>query len=213
MADKGAVLPRGPAGRRASIVASRRGFAQLARRLTADYEAVARQPLQRQGSRIMGGLPQIQETAEPAADSETEEGDFFDVIGGLEYNIGFSRRYDLKQKLSKGNFAEVFAGTNRVTAMVYAVKAFNIPEWRNDSSKVRGLRNEFKALLSASHDNILRGVDLFAEYVENKIYMVLELAPGGELFNLIVMKQRLTEDETRKIFLQIFSAIEFLVSF
>lgn len=43
--------------------------------------------------------------------------------------------------------------------------------------------------------------------------MVLELAPGGELFNLIVMKQRFTEDETRKIFLQIFSALEFLVSF
>ncbi|KAH7198957.1 uncharacterized protein B0J16DRAFT_360560 [Fusarium flagelliforme] len=197
LADRGAVLPRGPAGRRASTVASRRGFTQLVKRLTADYEAVARQPLQRQGSRIMGGLPQIQETVEPAGD-------------GLEYSIGFPRRYDLKEKLGKCHFAEVFACTNRVTGMVYAVKAFNIPEWKNDSSKVTGLRNEFKALLSASHDNILRGIDLFAEYVENKIYMVLELAPGGELFNLIVMKQRFTEDETRKIFLQIFSALEFL---
>ncbi|CAG7560657.1 unnamed protein product, partial [Fusarium equiseti] len=210
LADRGAVLPRGPAGRRASTVASRRGFTQLVKRLTADYEAVARQPLQRQGSRIMAGLPQIQETAEPAGDGEID--DFFAVVEGLDYSIGFSRRYDLKERLGKGHFAEVFACTNRVTGMVYAVKAFNIPEWKNDSSKVRGLRNEFKALLSASHDNILRGIDLFAEYVENKIYMVLEPAPGGELFNLIVMKQRFTEDETRKIFLQIFSALEFLLT-
>ncbi|RFN44138.1 serine/threonine-protein kinase chk2 (cds1) [Fusarium flagelliforme] len=219
LADRGAVLPRGPAGRRASTVASRRGFTQLVRRLTADYEAVARQPLQRQGSRIMGGMPQIQEAAEleqektAAEQVDTEESDFSSVTEGLDYSIGFSRRYELTEKLGKGHFAEVFACTNRVTGMVYATKVFKIEGWKGDVTKVRGIRAEFQAIPragSVSHDNIIRLFDIFAEYTECKIYIVLELAPGGELFNYIVMKQRLTEDETRKIFLQIFSALEYL---
>lgn len=47
LADNGATLPRGPTGRRASIVASREVFQQLVSRLTIDYEAVAGKPLER----------------------------------------------------------------------------------------------------------------------------------------------------------------------
>ncbi|KAM0229945.1 hypothetical protein ACHAPO_009667 [Fusarium lateritium] len=219
LADRGAVLPRGPAGRRASTVASRRGFTQLIRRLTADYEAVARQPLQRHSSRMMRGLTQIQEIAEPGEEQTATEGevphedDFSAVTEGLEYSIGFSRRYRLTEKLGKGHFAEVFSCTNRVTGMAYAVKVFKMENWMSRSSRVFGIHAEFKAFTSASHDNVLRLVDIFAEYVEDKMYMVLELAPSGDLFQFIVQKQVLSEDETRKIFLQIFSALEFLVSF
>lgn len=43
------------------------------------------------------------------------------------------------------------------------------------------------------------------------MYLVLELAPEGELFNLIVMKQKLTEEETRKVFVQLFQGMSYLV--
>merc|ERR1711977_726329 len=39
---------------------------------------------------------------------------------------------------------------------------------------------------------------------------VLELAAEGELFNWIVMKQKLTEEETRKVFIQLFQATKYL---
>ncbi|KAM0323197.1 hypothetical protein ACHAPQ_008786 [Fusarium lateritium] len=222
LADRGAILPRGPAGRRASTVASRRGFLQLVRRLTADYEAVANQPLQRQSLKIMGGLSEIREAAEPARAeeevnyaeaSEPDQGDFSEATEGLEYSIGFSRRYDLKESLGKGHFAEVFACTNRVTGIVYAAKVWKVEGWKRATSKIEGIHNEAQALQRVqqrSHANILRLVDLFAEYTQAKIYMVLELAPEGELFNFIVMKQRLVEVEARKVFQQVFSALEFL---
>ncbi|KAM0445670.1 hypothetical protein ACHAQK_001884 [Fusarium lateritium] len=222
LADRGAILPRGPAGRRASTVASRRGFLQLVRRLTADYEAVANQPLQRQSLKIMGGLSEIREAAEPARAeeevnyaeaSEPDQGDFSEATEGLEYSIGFSRRYDLKESLGKGHFAEVFACTNRVTGIVYAAKVWKVEGWKRATSKIEGIHNEAQALQRVqqrSHANILRLVDLFAEYTQARIYMVLELAPEGELFNFIVMKQRLAEVEARKVFQQVFSALEFL---
>jgi hypothetical protein len=42
---------------------------------------------------------------------------------------------------------------------------------------------------------------------------MLELAPEGELFNWVVMKKKLSENETRKVFVQLFQGIKYLVSF
>jgi serine/threonine-protein kinase CHEK2 len=44
------------------------------------------------------------------------------------------------------------------------------------------------------------------------VYLVLELAPEGELFNWIVKKQKLNEADTRKIFIQLFQGVKYLVS-
>lgn len=60
-----------------------------------------------------------------------------------------------------------------------------------------------------SHPNLLCLKDTFDE--SDGVYLVLELAPEGELFNLIIMKQKLTEEETRRVFLQLFQGVRYLV--
>ncbi|CEJ85702.1 hypothetical protein VHEMI03855 [[Torrubiella] hemipterigena] len=62
LADKGAILPQGPAGRRASRAAPRRGYHQLVRRLTADYNRLAQQPLQRQTRSLLRNCQTLQRT-------------------------------------------------------------------------------------------------------------------------------------------------------
>ena len=64
--------------------------------------------------------------------------------------------------------------------------------------------------MGVSHPNMLCLKDTFNE--SDGVYLVLELAPEGELFNWIVMKQKLTEVETRKIFIQLFQGVKYLVS-
>ncbi len=54
-------------------------------------------------------------------------------------------------------------------------------------------------------------IDSFDE--PKAVYLVLELAAEGELFNWIVMKQKLTEAETRKVFIQLFQGVKYLVCF
>ena len=44
---------------------------------------------------------------------------------------------------------------------------------------------------------------------QSEIFMVLEYAAGGELFDLIARRERLQEDEARKIFQQVISSIEY----
>ena len=47
---------------------------------------------------------------------------------------------------------------------------------------------------------------------EDGVYLVLELAPEGELFNLIVRRGKLPEGDARKLFTQLFQGVKYLVS-
>ncbi|UKZ75433.1 hypothetical protein TrVFT333_003118 [Trichoderma virens FT-333] len=227
LSDQGAILPKGPAGRRASIIASRKGLHQLVRKLTANYDAVADKPLERQSSRLMDGLSDIQEAEQAAAADKKAEGtvpqqtradssaDFLDGMEEVGYNIGFHKRYDLLEKLGKGHFAEVYLCSNRVTGVRYAVKVHVFTPQVNEKSKSDGLYREAKLMKSfhkEPHPNILRFVDLFTEHSFEKTYLVMELAPHGELFNYIVTNTRLSEEDARKVFLQLFSGLYFLHS-
>jgi hypothetical protein len=62
--------------------------------------------------------------------------------------------------------------------------------------------------MSVSHPNVLCLKDTFDE--SDGVYLILELAAEGELFNWIVMKQKLTEAEARKVFVQLFQGVKYL---
>lgn len=78
-----------------------------------------------------------------------------------------------------------------------------------EKSRVDGLQQEIGVLMGVSHPNVLCLKDTFDE--SDGVYLVLELAPEGELFNWIVAKHKLSEPETRKIFVQLFQGIKYLV--
>ena len=121
----------------------------------------------------------------------------------------FAQQYTLLEKLGKGHFAEVYLCVEKTTGMRYAVKIFTRPGGQEDRSKTEGLQQEIGVLMGVSHPNVLCLKDTFHE--RDRVYLVLELAAEGELFNFIVMKQKLNEDETRKLFTQLFQGIKYLV--
>jgi len=58
------------------------------------------------------------------------------------------------------------------------------------------------------HENIIKIFDVFDE--PETLYIVLEMATGGELFDRIVKNQRLSEDISRCVMKQLLSAIMYL---
>lgn len=124
---------------------------------------------------------------------------------------GFLQQYTLLERLGKGHFAEVFLCVEKSTGQRYAVKVFTKHPGMEERSKMDGLQQEIAVLMSVSHPNVLCLKDTFNE--KNAVYLVLELAPEGELFNHIVTQQKLSEDETRKLFSQLFHGIKYLVRF
>ncbi|KAI1276347.1 hypothetical protein F5Y07DRAFT_140399 [Xylaria sp. FL0933] len=218
LADSGAILPRGPAGRRASLVASRRGHAQLVKRLTADYKAVAGRTLERQRPIPVRGLAKIAEGLEPpvapAADAPTaqtstslDDDGFLELMESFGNRTGFSKRYSLLEPLGRGHYAEVYTASHKATGAVYAVKI--LPYCRKNGKFYKAEFESMQELQEEHHPNILRLIDAFTDYAEKKILFVQELGVHGELFNFIVKKVKLTEDETRTIFSQMFSALAY----
>jgi hypothetical protein len=210
LADRGAILPNSVAGRRTSVVAARKGLAALVRRLTADYDALAAEQLQRQGHVSARELAVIAEVDEPKeGDGSDQQVHLSEVLDGLEYTRGFQRRYELGEKLGKGHTAEVYVCESKITGVRYAVKIFQTRQvssfWRDS------VRSEITAMRTTQHPNVIRLVDVVVQDAMDEMLMVMELAPEGELFHFIVLKQKLTEEESRKLFSQLFSALAYLV--
>lgn len=122
----------------------------------------------------------------------------------------FKKQYSIQGQLGKGHFATVYLALEKSTGVRYAVKKFEKRSGPGERSKVEGLQQEIAVLMGVSHPNVLCLKDTFDE--SDGVYLVLELAPEGELFNWIVMKQKLTEPEARKVFIQLFQGIKYLVS-
>ncbi|XP_062317952.1 serine/threonine-protein kinase BRSK2 isoform X2 [Osmerus eperlanus] len=79
--------------------------------------------------------------------------------------------------------------------------------WKRRSEKDRQVEREIAILKLIEHPHVLKLHDVY----ENKkyLYLVLEHVSGGELFDYLVKKGRLTPKEARKFFRQIISALDF----
>lgn len=69
---------------------------------------------------------------------------------------------------------------------------------------------EIKTLRSLQHPNIIQLYDVFI--TEDKIYIIMELMSGGELFDYVVQKGTLTEEEASRIVRKVTSALVYMHS-
>jgi hypothetical protein len=69
---------------------------------------------------------------------------------------------------------------------------------------------EIETLRSLSHPNIIQLYDVYIS--EEKIYIVMELMTGGELFDYVVQKGTLTEEEASRIVRMVTSALVYMHS-
>ncbi|GMF75224.1 unnamed protein product [Aspergillus oryzae] len=148
---------------------------------------------------------------------ELEDGDEVTILDEARFvfryprtreTSGFRQQYRLLQQLGKGHFATVYLCAERSTGTQYAVKVFEKRPGDSQKSQVDALQQEIGLLMGVSHPNLLCLKDTFDE--SDGVYLVLELAPEGELFNLIVSKQKFSETETRHIFVQLFEGLKYL---
>ncbi|KAL3477836.1 cytochrome P450 [Aspergillus californicus] len=148
---------------------------------------------------------------------ELEDGDEVTILGEVRFvfrgprtkNVnGFQQQYRVMQQLGKGHFATVYLCVERATGTHYAVKMFEKRPGDSQKSQNDSLMQEIGLLMGVSHRNLLCLKDTFDE--NDGVYLVLELAPEGELFNMIITKQKFTENEARHIFLQLLEGLKYL---
>jgi len=113
----------------------------------------------------------------------------------------------LGQKLGEGAFGTVRLGTNKQTGEKVAIKILEKIKMVNFDDKKR-LEREINILKKIHHPNIVK---LFCVIeTERQIFIVMEYIKGNELFQYIVLKRKLEEEEACYFFLQIINCIDYL---
>ncbi|KAI9792091.1 MAG: hypothetical protein M1816_003073 [Peltula sp. TS41687] len=148
---------------------------------------------------------------------ELKDGDEITVVDEARFTFryprnnrtsGFRQQYSLLQQLGKGHFATVYLCVEKTTGQRYAVKVFSKRPGADDRSRNESLQQEIAVLMAVSHPNVLCLKDTYDEH--DGVYLVLELAAEGELFNWIVLKGKMSENQARKVFIQLFQGVRYL---
>uniref|UniRef100_A0A672MGZ6 Maternal embryonic leucine zipper kinase n=1 Tax=Sinocyclocheilus grahami TaxID=75366 RepID=A0A672MGZ6_SINGR len=117
------------------------------------------------------------------------------------------KHYEVYETIGSGGFAKVKLGIHILTGEKVAIKIMEKKDLGDDLPRVK---IEIEAMKNLSHQHVCRLYHVIE--TSSKIYMVLEYCPGGELFDYIIAKDRLSEEETRVFFCQIISALAYVHS-
>ncbi|XP_055385458.1 calcium/calmodulin-dependent protein kinase type 1 isoform X2 [Condylostylus longicornis] len=115
-------------------------------------------------------------------------------------------KYNLKELLGTGAFSEVrLAESKECPGQLFAVK---IIDKKALKGKEDSLENEIKVLRRLTHPNIVQLLETYED--KSKVYLVMELVTGGELFDRIVEKGSYTEKDASDLIRQVLEAVDYM---
>ncbi|XP_073535649.1 serine/threonine-protein kinase H1-like isoform X2 [Phyllobates terribilis] len=117
---------------------------------------------------------------------------------------GESQRYDIKALIGRGSFSRVVRVEHRATRQPFAIKMI---ETRAKEGK-EVCESELNILRRVSHHNIIQLIEVFETH--DRVYMVMELATGGDLLDRIIAKGSFTERDATKVLHMVLDSINYL---
>lgn len=126
----------------------------------------------------------------------------------IKYRAKFDPRvtakYDIKALIGRGSFSRVVRVEHKTTKQPYAIKMID---------RVQGkelFESELNVLRRVRHQNIIQLIEVFES--KDKVYMVMELATGGELFDRIIAKGSFTERDATRVVTMVLNGLAYLHS-
>lgn len=117
----------------------------------------------------------------------------------------FFQKYELLHTLGTGAFSEVKVGKERATGQQFAIKVIDRTRCKGKEDMIE---TEVNILKRVRHPNVIQLYEMYE--IDNKIYLVMELVTGGELFDEIVGRGTFHERDAAKVVQKILHAIEYL---
>ncbi|KAI5626761.1 MAP/microtubule affinity-regulating kinase 4 isoform X3, partial [Silurus asotus] len=113
--------------------------------------------------------------------------------------------YRLLKTIGKGNFAKVKLARHILTGREVAIKI--IDKTQLNPTSLQKLFREVRIMKSLNHPNIVQLFEVIE--TEKTLYLIMEYASGGEVFDYLVAHGRMKEKEARAKFRQIVSAVHY----
>ncbi|XP_061537009.1 MAP/microtubule affinity-regulating kinase 4 isoform X3 [Phycodurus eques] len=113
--------------------------------------------------------------------------------------------YRLLKTIGKGNFAKVKLARHILTGREVAIKI--IDKTQLNPTSLQKLFREVRIMKTLNHPNIVQLFEVIE--TEKTLYLIMEYASGGEVFDYLVAHGRMKEKEARGKFRQIVSAVHY----
>ena len=124
--------------------------------------------------------------------------------GGVPTEVG---NYAVSGKLGEGTFGVVLKAQHKYAGEKVAVKVLEKRRMQQ-ADDIERVGREIQILKQLKHPHVVRLWEII--YATDRIYLVMEYAAKGELFQYIVKQGRLREDEGRRFFVQIVAGVAYL---
>jgi 5'-AMP-activated protein kinase catalytic alpha subunit len=116
-------------------------------------------------------------------------------------------RYRLLKTLGEGAFSKVKLGQHIDTGKTYAIKVIELREVKAQNMETQ-LRREIDVMSRMDHPSLIKLHEVMNS--PRNIFLVLDLAAGGELFNKLAQDGALAEPVARNYFQQLIDALDYM---
>ncbi|KAF7658863.1 hypothetical protein LDENG_00006390 [Lucifuga dentata] len=113
-------------------------------------------------------------------------------------------KYDIKALIGRGSFSRVVRVEHKSTRQPYAIKM--IETRYREGREV--CESELCVLRRVRHTNIIQLMEVFE--TAERVYMVMELATGGELFDRIIARGSFTERDATRVLQMVLDGVKYL---
>uniref|UniRef100_A0A0M3HR31 Protein kinase domain-containing protein n=1 Tax=Ascaris lumbricoides TaxID=6252 RepID=A0A0M3HR31_ASCLU len=110
-------------------------------------------------------------------------------------------KYEVLSVIGKGSFSQVLRVQHRITRQFFAVKLV--------SSDCGAVNNELNILSRLSHPFVIRLEEVVFKS-SSRLFIVMEMASGGEMYDRVVAKGRYSEPEARQALRMLLSGLAYL---
>ena len=115
--------------------------------------------------------------------------------------------YGFGKVLGQGSFGEVRLAWHRLAGQKVAIKSYEKSKL-TEPNHWRRVQQEIRLMERLNHPHIIRELEMIDS--PKRIHIAMEYAGGGNLCSYVKAKQRLSEGEARKVFLQLLAAVEYM---
>jgi 5'-AMP-activated protein kinase catalytic alpha subunit len=130
------------------------------------------------------------------------------VQGGLEREA-CTQDFEILAGLGSGAFGRVLKVRHVLSKTIYAIKQISKKQVKSQNM-VNQIKNEIKIMYNLNHPNIIKLYNHFEE--EEYIYLIIECAEGGQLWQKLNQIGRFSEETVRKYMRDIIDAVDYLHS-
>ena len=139
-------------------------------------------------------------------DSEAERAIWVKKIEAAARIKKFRDHYKLKNNIGHGKFSDVFKAKERTTKSTWAVKSITKTNLRTEEKEL--IRSEIAIMRVLKHPGVIRLKEVFE--TKNQIFIVMELAEDGELYELVCKHRVFSEAEAFGIIKQLLETVKYL---